>query len=280
MFAQLGNHIFDGLKAPSSLSSSEAVQFGQVARINGKPAIQPTGAELAELSLTAVFADDFCDPQAEIDALRRSMEEFEVLPYIMGDGRIVGHFVITSLEVGTLRCDANGRVEMASVMIGLLENTDTSEQPNTGLALASNTPLPEVPATAVPTEASSMTEELGRATTNVSGIKRLLASIRSKTTGFKSGVRDIRQLADDTQTAYATVQTKLAAADKLVTRASNLPTSLDEAIGYAENLARLDYTADMTVLEMNVEQLSRSAEQVSADAAPVVCFVATKEGGV
>ena len=89
----------------------------------------------------------------------------------------------------------------------------------------------------------------------------------------------VRQLADGVQEAYATAKTKVTATRKIIARASQLPTSLDEAIAWAENLARLDDTADLTVLEMQVGQLTASAAQVTADAAPVVGFVATKEGG-
>lgn len=115
MFAQLGDHRFEGLKTPASFSGSEAVQFGQIARINRKPVVQPTGRELAELSLTLRFTTDFCEPSEEIEALRGSMQRFEVLPYITGEGRIVGKFVITTLDVTAERCGADGRVEMATV---------------------------------------------------------------------------------------------------------------------------------------------------------------------
>ena len=90
MFAQLGDHIFQGLKTPVSTSEADAVKYGQIPRVNDKDAIQPTGAELRELSLTITYSSEFCDPQAEIYALKASMHAFEVLPYINGDGRIVG----------------------------------------------------------------------------------------------------------------------------------------------------------------------------------------------
>ena len=48
-----------------------------------------------------MFSSEFCDPQTEIFALKKSMHAFEVLPYITGDGRIVGKFVITNLTSPT-----------------------------------------------------------------------------------------------------------------------------------------------------------------------------------
>ena len=55
MFAQLGDHIFQGLKTPVSTSEADAVKYGQIPRVNDKDAIQPTGAELREISLTIMF---------------------------------------------------------------------------------------------------------------------------------------------------------------------------------------------------------------------------------
>ena len=280
MFAQLGDHRFEGLKTPASFSGSEAVQFGQIARINRKPVVQPTGRELAELSLTLRFTTDFCEPSEEIEALRGSMQRFEVLPYITGEGRIVGKFVITSLDGTAERCGADGRVEMATVTLGLLESVGENEPAAaTGTALSSRNPVVQPAASPVPAAAASITADLATARNGVAGIGRTVASIRQRTTSFKRGVRQVRQLADGVQEAYATAKTKVTATRKIIARASQLPTSLDEAIAWAENLARLDDTADLTVLEMQVGQLTASAAQVTADAAPVVGFVATKEGG-
>ena len=120
MFAQLGDHIFQGLKTPVSTSEADAVKYGQIPRVNDIDAIQPTGAELREISLTIMFSSEFCDPQTEIFALKKSMHAFEVLPYITGDGRIVGKFVITNLDIANQQCTADGWVELATVTENLL----------------------------------------------------------------------------------------------------------------------------------------------------------------
>ena len=78
---------------------------------------------------------------------------------------------------------------------------------------------------------------------------------------------------------YASAKTKVEATKKIINRAGNLPTSLDEAIAYASNLAKIDNVVDVSVLEMNVGQLSDSAEKVTTSATPVAGFAGTKEGG-
>lgn len=279
MFAQLGGHIFKGLKTPTTYSDTEAVKYGQIPRINSKPAIQPTGAELKEIRLSIIYSVDFCEPAAEIEGLKKSMRDFEVLNYITGEGQIVGKYVITSIETTTQRCDANGRVELAAVNINLTESPDGPEPELTGTALTSQKPITAPPAAPVPSPATDITTPITEAKTKVGGIKQTVAKVKSRTTELKRGVREVRQLATDAQRLYATAKTKVEATKKIIQRASRLPTSLDEAIKYAENLANIDNVADVAVLEMNAAQLSQSADKVTAHAAPVAGFAGTKETG-
>ena len=107
--------------------------------------------------------------------------------------------------------------------------------------------------------------DLSTARNGVAGISRTVASIRQRTTSFKHGVRQVRQLADGVQEAYMTTETKVTAARKIIAHASLLPTSFDEAIAWTENLARLDDVADITVLVMQAGQLTASAVQARVD---------------
>lgn len=279
MFAQLGDHIFQGLKTPTTSHESDMVKYGQIPRVNDAPAIQPTGRELKEISLTIQYSVDFCEPTTEIAALRKSMHEFEVLPYIMGDGRIIGKYVITSVEVMSQQSGADGRVEMAVVTVNLLESAAGPAPEPIGLALVSQKPVTAPPIAPVPSPAESITSDISEAKSNVSSMKKTLASIKSKTTSFKRGVREARQLATNAQTAYTAAKTKVEVTKKIVKRASELPTSLDDAIKYAENLAKLDNVADVSVLEMHIGQVSESTDKVTSHATPVVAFMGTKEGG-
>lgn len=279
MLAQLGDHIFKGLKTPTSANESDAVIYGQIPLINSKPTIQPTGAELREIRLSIMFSVDFCEPSDEIEALKKSMHNYEVLPYITGDGRVMGKFVITGIETTTQQCSADGRVEMTTANLNLLESPNGDATKPVGQALTSQKPAAKPQADPVPSPASSITNDIDEAKSKVSGIKKTVAKVKNRTTEYKRGVREIRQLATETQRAYTTAKTKVENTKKIIKRASELPTSLDEAIKYAENLAKIDDTLDFTVLEKNVGQLSDSADKVTARAAPVVGFVGTKEGG-
>lgn len=96
-----------------------------------------------------MFSSEFCDPQTEIFALKKSMHAFEVLPYITGDGRIVGKFVITNLDIANQQCTADGWVELATVTVNLLESPGEEEAAPTGRALSSQKPIAAAPAAPV-----------------------------------------------------------------------------------------------------------------------------------
>ena len=191
MFAQLGDHIFQGLKTPVSTSEADAVKYGQIPRVNDKDAIQPTGAELRELSLTITYSSEFCDPQAEIYALKASMHAFEVLPYITGDGRIVGKFVISSLDIANQQCAADGWVELATVTVNLLESPGEEEAAPTGRALSSQKPIAVAPVASAPSPATGITGDVTAAKEKVSGMKQAIAKVKSRTTSLKRGVREL-----------------------------------------------------------------------------------------
>ncbi len=288
MLAQLGNHIFEGLKSPGSWSENGGVRYGRIALVNGKDALQFTGEELGEIRLSLLFSVDFCDPVAEVEALRQSMVSAEVLPFIMGDGTVVGKYVITSVDLTPQRYSPTGVLEVASVSVDLLEHTGGDAPAAKGMAVkpdrsaARITPPPppvQPPATPVPTAADSIAADISKGWAAVNRMKETVRKVKQGTTKFKRGVRDVRRLADEVKQVYQTAKTKVENTKKIIQRAQQLPTSLEGAIQYAENLAKLDNVADMSVLEMNVDTLAASAEKVGISATSIVAFSATKEGG-
>lgn len=279
MFAQLGQHKFEGLKTPVSVSDSKAVTYGETPLVNGKPVIQASGKELNSISLTVTYAAEFCDPAKEVAALEKSMNGGEVLPYILGDGTVKGNYVITDIQSNVLRASAKGTPELVTVNISLLEKAGEVKNTVTGEALAGSAPTPAPAAAPVSSPAKDISGEITKANSNVSRMRSILSKVKKGTTSLRSGTRKVRKLADDTKKAYGTAKTKLEATKKIAKRATKLPTSLSEALAYAENLAKLDDVTDLTVLEKNITQLSQSADRVTGAASPVAAFSATKEGG-
>lgn len=288
MFAQLGDHIFEGLKLPGSLSDNRGARYGRVALVNGKDALQFTGEELTEISLSIVYSVEFCDPTTEINCLRQSMKSAEVLPFLMGDGSVVGKYVIESVDMASQRYSPAGVLEIASVTVNLLEYAAGDAPEPKGIAVissdstasANTTPVPtaQPPAKPVESPAQEVTKSISKAQNAVNKMKEIGKKVKNKTAQVKRAVRDVRQLADDVKQAYSTAKTKVENTKKIIKRASELPTSLDGALKYAENLAKLDNVTDVSVLKMNIDEMSAAADKVSVSAAPVVAFSATKEG--
>lgn len=290
MFAQLGNYTFEGLKSPGSLSDNRGVRYGRIALVNGKDALQFTGEELAEIRLSLLLSIDFCDPVEEIEALRKSMTSAEVLPFIMGDGTVVGKYVITTVDVTPQRYSPTGELEAASISVDLVESAGGDEPEPKGIAVIDNdsttgskaitqTPAAQPPATPVETPAGGITADVSAGRNAVAKMKEVGQKIKNGTTQMKRGIRDVRRLADEVKQAYSSVKTKVENTQKIIQRAKQLPTSLDEAIRYAENLSKLDDVADMSVVQLNIDGMAAAAEKVGISAAPVAAFSATKEGG-
>lgn len=289
MFAQLGTHVFKGLKAPASWSETHGIKVGRIPRVNTKDALQKTGDELAEINLTVRFESVFCEPSDEVAALKKYMTAGEVLPFLSGTGEIIGNFIITAVDVTNEAYTPAGVLETATVSVKLLEYpTDKAtatagkkKDAPVGEALKSAAPPIQQPAalTISTTPAGEITTKLSKAKADVNKMKATVTKVKKGITTVKKGVQDIKKLAEDAKQLYTNVKTKVEATKKIIQRVKELPTSLSGAIKYAENLSNLSNTADLSVLEMNVKELSDSADKVSKHAAGVASFVATREGG-
>jgi phage protein U len=121
MYAQLGSIIFEGRKGFESFVSTKETNYAEHALIDGKPRLQKVGENLEQNTITVVLDASFCNPQSEFDALESSRRSAEVLPFIMGDGRFVGTFVIKGLTLTHARHSATGEMLQAEVSISLLE---------------------------------------------------------------------------------------------------------------------------------------------------------------
>jgi phage protein U/F0F1-type ATP synthase membrane subunit b/b' len=289
MFAQLGEHIFQGLKTPASWGATHAARYGKVPLVNGKDVLQHTGSELSELKLEVRYLVDFCEPSVELAALKASMEAGEALPFLSGEGDAIGKFVITGMDVAHDVVSSTGRVESATVSLSLLEyayGEAVKPKPKVAAhvsakpaALSSANPVAQPPAKAVASPAKSITSDISQAKSKVSEMKAIVRKVQKGLVSAKRGARDVRKLADSAKQLYASAKTKVEVAKKIKKRAQHLPTSLDDAIGYINNLAGVADLADTAVLEKNVTEMSTRAGRVSSDASTVAAFAASREGG-
>jgi phage protein U len=301
MFAQLGDHVFQGLNAPHSWSEASAARYGKISLVNGKDILQFTGEDLSNIDLSIRYSIEFCDPSAEIAALKKSMKRAEILPFISGEGAVFGNFVISGIDITNEMFSPTGLLEAAAVSLKLVEyaygkkvkvNKKTNaaaapvvtvaspvESEVTGEALVSADPVAEPPTPPVESPAAEIAKDLSKAEKMVQKIKKTAADVKKGITTAKQAVRAVRKLANDVKQVYTSVKSKIDNTIKIIERAKNLPTSLDEVIGYAENLSKIDNVADISVLQANVTSLSESCDKVKDASANVVAFAATKEDG-
>jgi phage protein U len=300
MFAQLGEHIFQGLKTPHAWDETNAARYGKIALVNGKDIIQYTGEDLSEIDLSLRYSVEFSDPAAEIAALKQSMKLAKILPFISGDGTVIGNFVITGIDITNERFSPTGQMEAATVSLKLLEyaygkaiknkvNTSTQTaapaiEPmpelsgqQAGMALESANPVAEAPAEAVVSPANEIAEDLSKVEKLVNKAKKIAADAKKGISAAAQVVREVRKVANNAKQLYTTIKNKVENTRKLIERLSDLPGSLDEAIRYAENLSALDNLTDGEVLQNNVKQLSDSADKVKSASTRLIAFSATRE---
>lgn len=122
MYAQLGTIRFEGAKGFTSFEESFAVVYAQHALINRKPRLQATGDELDTISFEMYLHSEFTDPEADIETLRLAMKNREILPLILGNGRVLGNYVIPSFKKTTGFTDPSGNLIEATISVELLES--------------------------------------------------------------------------------------------------------------------------------------------------------------
>lgn len=129
MYAKLGNITFENRKGftgsvgLNEFSKASSVTYAEHKPLSGKPLLQATGPSLSEVTLSMRFHASFCNPEEELSAMKSSMENFEVLPLLLGNGRKEGEFVIMSINNVVEDADAEGNVFSYMVNCTLKEYT-------------------------------------------------------------------------------------------------------------------------------------------------------------
>jgi len=121
----LGDHVFKIRQGPNSENLKMGVDYAQHARIGRKPTQQATAQRLQEMELSVLFHATNGPVSATIEALRKSMDEYEILDLIHGEqpgtGFFAGQWVITDMQVENFERVPGGAVYSAEVKIQLKE---------------------------------------------------------------------------------------------------------------------------------------------------------------
>lgn len=122
MYAQLGNIKFEGQKGFTSFGHEKGVNFVQHERINGKPRLQSVGDNLDTISFDMYLHSEFTNPEEDIEALEIAMDNKEVLLLLLGNGKVLGDFVITNFSQSNNFTDPVGNLISVTISVSLLES--------------------------------------------------------------------------------------------------------------------------------------------------------------
>lgn len=122
MYAQLGNIKFEGVKGFTSLEETFGVNYAQHERIQGKPRLEAVGDVLDTISFSMYLHSSFTNPEEDIEAIRVAMKNREILKLVLGNGRVVGNFVIPGFTKTTSFTDPMHNLIEATLSVELLES--------------------------------------------------------------------------------------------------------------------------------------------------------------
>jgi len=122
MWAQLGNIRFELLETPESVRQRDKWNYVELKVLDEKSHLQKMGKSLQELTLKIRLSTAFgVDPQKLLSAIYENAEREEPLPFILGDGSLVGKCVIEEITKEWKRTDNRGRLLDVELEIKLKE---------------------------------------------------------------------------------------------------------------------------------------------------------------
>ena len=283
MFVQLGNDIkAELLTAPLSWIEAHGAKYAEIPHVGGKPSIQFTAEDLVGLEWQFKLSREFCDPGDALSKLHIAKSTGEVLPIILGNGVFVGRFVIRTLDVGVKQTTAQGDLITVTIGVSFLEYIPppgSDAQRNDGAGIRGNGAMPQRPARPVTTEPQSMMSDISNARNLINQIKAGYAAVRKGTKALKRGIRDAKKLAASVKNFYQSALTKINKFNKLKKRLTKLPTSLEDAIAYANALEQLDNLANVSEFGLLTNGMEKAADNVMGDSSGGAAFCGTKEIG-
>lgn len=121
MHSQLGTIVFDKAFTPTGESDSLEITWASFDLINQPTKLQPTGRGLVEYSIEMFFHASFCKVDDQIKSLTDSAVNYDVLPFLLGNGKLVGDFVIINISKKVEQKDDLGNLISATVTVNLKE---------------------------------------------------------------------------------------------------------------------------------------------------------------
>ena len=110
MFAQLGNIQFNLITYFNGIEETQKHNYAVHQTIESKPKLQYIGDELDEMTIKLNFRSSFCTPETEIKKIKDAAKFHEEMPFILGNGRYLGKYVIEEITSTTQQTDKSGNL--------------------------------------------------------------------------------------------------------------------------------------------------------------------------
>lgn len=125
MFAQLGNIVFKGLNGFTGLGfTGGEAKFAEISLINSKSLLQHVGFGLNEINVEILLEASFCNPSSQLKALLRFRDDAAILPFLLGNGDLLGQMVITNCSREIITAFSDGTPKSIQVSLSLKEYFD------------------------------------------------------------------------------------------------------------------------------------------------------------
>ena len=122
MWAQLGKIVFELLETPEALTQRDKWDYVEHKVLDEKSHLQKMGKSLQELTLKIKLSTAFgTDPEKMLSAIYENAEKDKPLSFILGDGTVIGKYVIEEITKEWERTDNQGRLLAVELEIKLKE---------------------------------------------------------------------------------------------------------------------------------------------------------------
>lgn len=265
MYAQLGNIRFEGLKGFSSFSHERGVNYAQHERINGKPRLQAIGDNLDSISFDMYLHSEFTNPEADIETLRTAMNERQVLPLILGNGNVLGFFVIPNFSQNNSFTDPLGNLIEVTLNIELLESFSDdplreAELQSINQAFATSVRNSNVRTVLPPkiSEGMTLTAEVSKIKTSATLTGIYTEKINKNPSQSEYWSAKINKSLTDIEGNISDIESILSNASELQNLAQNMPVALNDVYVRVQNMKAVLPVTDINSFKTLNQQLSGS----------------------
>lgn len=265
MYAQLGNIRFEGLKGFTSLEESFGVNYVQHELIKNKPRLERTGDVLDTISFSMVLHSQFTDPEADIEVLRVAMKNGEILPLILGNGKVVGNFVIPNFTKSTEFTDANGNLISVTLAVELLESfsddplrESKNQAKNTAFATTARNSNVRAVLPPIASPATALSTNVAKIETSGVKITQYASSATENQNTYAYYSKKTTEVLDTIEKTITQVNTQLDNYEDLKNDAPNLPPALQGVYTAVQNIKGVLPISNINEFKTLVVNLNRA----------------------